>query len=67
VRAAPQPYGPGPRLGGVALVAAPLLLLLGEAVRMGHFYCYPEQLAAKASDRTTVLVCTPCSPRVCSR
>jgi len=48
-------------------VAAPLLLLLGEAVRMGHFYCYPEQLAAKASDRTTVLVCTPCSPRVCSR
>jgi len=37
-------------------VAAPLLLLLGEAVRMGHFSCYPDQRAAMASDRTTVLV-----------
>jgi hypothetical protein len=56
VRAAPQPSWPGPRLGGVALVAAPLLLLLGEAVRMGHFYYYPAQLAAMATDRTTILL-----------
>jgi hypothetical protein len=56
VRAAAQPAWPGPRLGGVALVAAPLLLLLGEAVRMGHFYYYPAQLAAMATDRTTILM-----------
>ncbi|MGI5128753.1 hypothetical protein ACQEVB_18240 [Pseudonocardia sp. CA-107938] len=56
VRAEPQRSWPGPRLGAVALVAAPLLLLAGEAVRMGHFYYYPAQLAAMATDRTTILV-----------
>ncbi|MEJ3652945.1 hypothetical protein WEH80_08175 [Actinomycetes bacterium KLBMP 9759] len=46
---------PGARLGATALVVAPLLLLAGEAVRMGHRYFYPYQLAGMVDDRATVL------------
>jgi hypothetical protein len=37
---------PGPVLGGVALIGAPLLLLAGELVRIRFYFYYPSQLAA---------------------
>ncbi len=43
-------WGPARRLGGISLIAAPSLLLIGELLRLGiHFY-FPQQLAAYASD-----------------
>ncbi|SDS02586.1 hypothetical protein [Microlunatus soli] len=46
---------PGTRLGAGSLVLAPLLLLAGELVRSGHFYFFPDQLAAMESARGTIL------------
>lgn len=46
----PVTWWPGPRLGAVALVAAPLLLASGEAVRIRHHFYYPAQLAATAAE-----------------
>jgi hypothetical protein len=46
---------PGTRFGAGALIAAPLLLLAGEAVRSGHRYFYPAQLAAMTSAPGTIL------------
>lgn len=46
---------PGTRFGAGALVLAPLLLLAGEAVRSGHHYFYPAQLAAMVSVPGTIL------------
>jgi hypothetical protein len=46
---------PGPRLGAVALVGAPGLLLVGEVVRSGYRFFYPAQLQAAATDPGTVL------------
>jgi hypothetical protein len=46
---------PGTRFGAGALVAAPLLLLAGEAVRSGHHYFFPAQLAAMVSAPGTIL------------
>jgi hypothetical protein len=46
---------PGSRFGAAALIVAPLLLLAGEAVRSGHDYFFPAQLAAMASVPGTIL------------
>jgi hypothetical protein len=46
---------PGTRFGAAALVLAPLLLLVGEAVRSGHHYFFPAQLAAMARAPGTML------------
>ncbi|HEY3683067.1 MAG TPA: hypothetical protein VGL93_08505 [Streptosporangiaceae bacterium] len=46
---------PGTRFGAAALIAAPLLLLAAEAVRSGHDYFYPAQLAAMTSVPDTIL------------
>ena len=46
---------PGSRFGAAALIVAPLLLLAGEAVRSGHDYFYPAQLAAMATVPGTIL------------
>lgn len=46
---------PGSRFGAAALILAPLLLLAGEAVRSGHHYFFPAQLAAMASVPGTIL------------
>lgn len=46
---------PGTRFGAAALILAPLLLLAGEAVRSGHDYFYPAQLAAMAGEPGTIL------------
>ncbi|WP_229074791.1 hypothetical protein [Actinoplanes sp. DH11] len=37
---------PGPRLGGVSLIAGPLLLLTGTVLRLGVPFFFPDQLAA---------------------
>lgn len=47
---------PGPLLGGLALVLAPLLMLAGELVRIGFYYYYPAQLAA--ADKHPTLMAT---------
>lgn len=54
---APSPIvgWPGTRLGAGALVLAPLLLLAGEIVRSGHYYFYPDQMAAMVSAQATIL------------
>lgn len=52
---APVTGWPGSRFGAAALILAPLLLLAGEAVRSGHHYFYPAQLAAMASVPGTIL------------
>lgn len=54
---APAPISgwPGTRFGAGALVFAPLLLLAGEIVRWGHFYFYPDQLAAMVTSPATIL------------
>ena len=41
---------PGSRFGGASLVLAPLLLLGGEVVRSGHYFYFPDQLSAMATD-----------------
>lgn len=42
-------WGPARRLGGLSLLIAPCLVLIGELLRLGiHFY-FPQQLAAYAS------------------
>lgn len=46
---------PGSRFGAAALILAPLLLLAAEAVRSGHDYFFPAQLAAMASVPGTIL------------
>jgi len=46
---------PGTRFGAGALILAPLLLLAGEAVRSGHDYFYPAQLAAMTTVPRTIL------------
>ncbi|GAA3529417.1 hypothetical protein GCM10022222_10480 [Amycolatopsis ultiminotia] len=47
---------PGARFGGAALVAAPLLLVAGEVLRIRYHYYFPAQLAAVAGDRGLILV-----------
>jgi hypothetical protein len=46
---------PGPRSGAATLVAAPLLLLVAEAVRSGHYYFFPAQLSGMVTDPGTLL------------
>ena len=46
---------PGARLGGAALLLAPLMLLAGELLRSGHYYFFPAQLSAMVADRVTML------------
>lgn len=46
---------PGTRLGAGALVLGPLLLLAGESVRWGHYYFFPDQLAAMITAHATIL------------
>jgi hypothetical protein len=46
---------PGTRFGAGALVLGPSLLLAGEAVRSGHHYFYPAQLAGMLSAPGTIL------------
>ncbi|WP_433288278.1 hypothetical protein ACQPZQ_35605 [Pseudonocardia sp. CA-142604] len=54
---APRPLTswPGTRFGAGALIAGPLLLLAGEAVRSGHHYFFPAQLAGMVSAPGTML------------
>lgn len=40
---------PGPLLGGLALILAPLLMLAGELVRIKYYFYYPMQLRAAAA------------------
>jgi hypothetical protein len=46
----PLPGWPGRRFGAAALVLAPVLLLAGEAVRSGHYFFYPAQLAGMVTE-----------------
>ncbi|WP_117215606.1 hypothetical protein [Allorhizocola rhizosphaerae] len=45
---------PGRWLGGAALVLGPALMLAGVLLRAGHHFFFPDQLAAYASDPTTM-------------
>jgi len=45
---------PGPWLGGVSLVAGPLLLLSGTLLRLGVPFFFPDQLDAYRQQPTVI-------------